>query len=371
MVEKIVTSASAGTRVPGRENEVFVDSPAAFNGLIQRIEKSKSVAIDTEGDSLHSYFEKLCLIQISVPGLDAIVDPLAGLDLVPLLRAAESRRLILHGADFDLRMLRRIGEYHPVEIFDTVIAARLTGHVEFSLAALVKEYFGVVLSKGSQKANWGRRPLSPVMLEYAHNDTRYLVDLTARLEERLIALGRLDWCRQTCQRLAEQVLSSSGSEHRERWRIKGWASTRGIETVVLRALWHWREEEAKAIDRPAFHILRNEDLLRAAKEMSTGAPLPFHHLSAGKRRRMQQAVTDALALPESEWPKKEPSQAKRMTAEQERRVDQLKAHRDKKAAELNLDPSFIAPRTTLERIVVEESDGALLPWQRAVLFGEA
>lgn len=362
------TSTPTSSNISGRENEIFVEDISGLEKLLSRIEASGSIAIDTEGDSLHSYFEKLCLIQITIPGVDAIVDPLAGLDLTGLLRVSETRRLILHGADFDLRMLRRIGEFAPKDVFDTVIAARLTGHTEFSLAALVKEHFGVVLSKGSQKANWARRPLSPVMLEYAHNDTRYLIELTAKLEERLIRLGRLDWCRQSCERVVEQALSSSATEGRERWRIKGWATTRGLETAMLRAIWHWREEEAQTIDRPAFHILRNEDLLRAAKEFSTGGDPSFHHLSGGKRRRLNAVVTDTLKLPEAEWPKKEASQGKRMTADQERRVEQLKTLRDKRAAELELDPSFIAPRTTLERIVIDDSYDSLLPWQRGVLL---
>jgi ribonuclease D len=227
-----------------------------------------------------------------------------------------------------------------------------------------------VLSKGSQKANWGRRPLSPTMLEYAHNDTRYLIELTARMEERLTRLGRTEWCRQSCERVVEQALGPSNNEGRERWRIKGWATTRGLETALLRALWHWREEEAKTIDRPAFHILRNEDLLRTAKELAAGQEAPLHHLSGGKRRRLNAVVADTLQLPESEWPKKEPSNGKRMTSDQEKRVEQLKALRDKKAAALDLDPSFIAPRTTLERIIIDDSHDSLLPWQRGVLFGD-
>jgi len=131
------------------------------------------VAVDTEADSLHCYFEKLCLIQISVPRHDYLVDPLADLDLKPLAAALARKEIVLQGADFDLRLLRRSLDFVATRIFDTVIAARLLGIRSFSLAALVEKFFGVTLAKGSQKANWARRPLPQHMAEYAMNDTRY------------------------------------------------------------------------------------------------------------------------------------------------------------------------------------------------------
>src|ERR1041385_7892417 len=140
--------------------------------LLKKIDDADRVALDTEADSLHSYREKLCLIQISVPAAisdrgynDFIVDPLAGLDLEPLRRALEPKEIVLHGADYDLRMLRRGLNFVAHKIFDTTIAARLLGIREFSLAALVKRYFGLELPKGSQKANWAKRPLPTRMAD--------------------------------------------------------------------------------------------------------------------------------------------------------------------------------------------------------------
>src|SRR5206468_6657076 len=115
---------------------------------------------------------------------------------------------VLHGADFDLRLLRRSLNFTARRIFDTVIAARLLGIREFSLAALVERYFAVKLTKGSQKANWGRRPLSQKMFEYAINDTHYLLTLADRLKAQLQQLDRLDWFRQSCERAIEQAAIS-------------------------------------------------------------------------------------------------------------------------------------------------------------------
>src|SRR6476646_943144 len=119
--------------------------------LIRQIRVADRVAIDTEADSLHSYREKLCLIQISVPSdviqsvCDFSVDTWSNLDVGPMRCALEPREIILHAADYDLRMLRRGLNFTASKIFDTVVAARLLGIREFSLGALVKRFFGVDL----------------------------------------------------------------------------------------------------------------------------------------------------------------------------------------------------------------------------------
>src|SRR5438034_45937 len=107
--------------------------------LVAKLGPHDRIAIDTEADSLHCYKEKLCLLQISIPGHDNIVDPLADVDLAPLQDALSNKEIVLHGADYDLRLLRRNLNFVPERIFDTVIAARLIGIHEFSLAAVVRE----------------------------------------------------------------------------------------------------------------------------------------------------------------------------------------------------------------------------------------
>ena len=142
--------------------------------IFPQLERVDRIAVDTEADSLHCYYEKLCLVQLSFGGNDYLIDPLAGFDLAPLAKALAEKEIVLQGADFDLRLLRRSLNFVATRIFDTVIAARLLGIREFSLAALVEKFFGTVLTKGSQKANWAQRPLPGHMAEYAINDTRYL-----------------------------------------------------------------------------------------------------------------------------------------------------------------------------------------------------
>src|SRR5262249_6062047 len=229
-------------------HSMIVTAEELFDYL-PHIMAASRVAIDTEADSLHCYREKLCLVQIEVPGQKdgTLLDPLAGFSLVPFFDALRGKLLVLHGADYDLRLFRRTGEFVPTEIFDTMIAARLVGRNQFSLAALVKSYFGIEMTKGSQKANWAKRPLTAQMMTYARNDTRYLFEIADRLTDELEAKGRMPWFHQSCRRLVENVAQSEPEKSREdAWRIAGSGTFRGRAAALLRELWWWRDAEAAA-----------------------------------------------------------------------------------------------------------------------------
>src|SRR5690606_13435105 len=118
--------------------------------LIPVLDAVDRIAIDTEADSLHHYFEKVCLLQISVPGVDAIIDPLAEIDLSSLMEVLARKTLIIQGADYDLRMMKRDYDFNATKIFDTMLAAQMLGYERFSYAALVEKQFGIALSKHGQ-----------------------------------------------------------------------------------------------------------------------------------------------------------------------------------------------------------------------------
>ena len=327
------------------------------------------IALDTEADSLHCYFEKLCLIQISVPGFDVLIDPLAGFSLEPLFEELARHELIIQGLDYDLRLLRRVGMVESGGVFDTMIAARLIGCLEFSLAALLQSNFGVVLAKGSQKANWARRPLSPQMAEYARNDTRYLEALAAKLEGELCRLGRREWFQQSCEKAIEATRIVRERELDTLWRISGSGELRGLAAALLRALWTWRDEEARAVDRPPFHIARNDLLIDAAKRFAVGDSVHLAHLSGSRSRRFFEAAERALALPESEWPKVIRTVRLRPTPEMERRFNEFKTRRDHAATAHRIEASLIASKSVLETLAAdtEATLAKLLPWQRMLL----
>lgn len=371
----------------------MITDSAQLASLIEQIESADRVAVDTEADSLHSYREKLCLLQISIPApgstvssvdadlymahgheptravCDFMVDPLANTNLEPLRRALKAREIVLHGADYDLRMLRRGLNLVAMRIFDTLIAARLLGIREFSLAALVKRYFGLTLLKGSQKANWAQRPLPTRMAEYAINDVHYLLPLAEKLEAELDRCERRNWLQQSCQRAIELAVLARTRNQDELWRIRGSGVLRGRAAAVFRALWQWREKEAEKADRPPFHILRNEDLLKAAAKFASGSVPDYRYFSFRRRQAFREAAEAALRAPESEWPVSRRRSGTRPTTETIQRAEELWHRRNKSAVELGLEPSFIAPRSTLEAIAVDgtRAPALLVPWQRELL----
>jgi ribonuclease D len=266
-------------------------------------------------------------------------------------------------------LLRRSFNFRAQRIIDTVIAARLLGIREFSLAALVQRYFGVELSKGSQKANWAQRPLPQRMLEYAINDTRYLLPLAEKLEVELQEAGRLDWFHQSCQRALEQAAIDRVREVDEAWRISGAGKLRGRAAAVLREIWHWRETEAQAADRPPFHILQNHELLRAAEAFTAGDIADYRHFSPRRRQAFREAAERALKSSETEWPVARRRSGSRPSLEVLRRSDQLKEQRDRITKEMGLEPAFLAPRSALEAIATDPAAATtlLVPWQRQLL----
>jgi ribonuclease D len=335
----------------------------------RRIAMCDPVAVDTEGDSLHCYFEKLCLIQVSIPETDVLVDPLASLDFTDFCRVLANRTTVFHGCDYDLRMLRRGIGFVPGEVFDTYLAARLVGLKEVGLASLVKYYFDIDLPKSSQKANWARRPLTPTMAQYALNDTRYLLSLAEKLGRELLDLQRWDWFTESVQRAVAAAAEDREKDPERIWKIPGSTTFRGQALAMLRAVWHWREAEAQKVDRPGFQILHNEELIELVKGVvESNAQLPAR-FSPSRRKQLQAAIDAALALPESEWPQRVRSGRSRPTEEEERRLDELRLKRDKVATELNLDPGVVAPRQALERISREPAAATqvLMRWQRELM----
>lgn len=345
----------------------MIASESALAELIGRIAHEPQIALDTEADSLHSYFEKLCLVQLSTPGEHLLIDPLCGIDLQPLFSALGGKRVVFHGADYDLRLINRSFRFDAPDLFDTMIASRLCGRKELGLAALVEHFFGVKLSKASQKANWALRPLSAQMEEYARNDTRYLLQIGATLEADLHTLGRWEWFVESRDRMMAAAREQRTRDDNKAWRISGSAALTPRAQSVLRILWQWRDSEARAWDRPAFHVMGNEDLVRIAQRAADGHPVETPRLTNRRRKSFEVVLALALGIPESEWPKKEKTRRKKIPRDQIERLDNFRAARDKAAADLQIDPAILAPRQALEATAENPSCDALMNWQRAIL----
>ena len=214
-------SVFASPFLPSQYIFSVIDTDAKLDAFLPTLKSAAWLALDTEADSLHAYPEKVCLIQISTAAGDELIDPLAKTNLDPLLDALAGHELIMHGADYDLRLFRKHHEFVPRAIFDTMLAARLLGERQFGLSSLVEKFLGVKLDKASQKADWARRPLTERMETYARNDTHHLKPLSDKLKLELQNKNRLGWHQESCARLIEECSQPPVVDGDSVWRVKG------------------------------------------------------------------------------------------------------------------------------------------------------
>jgi len=348
---------------------------------------SGPLALDTEADSLHHYPEKVCLIQLSFAGRDWLLDPLADADplaLGPVLGDAAVTK-ILHGADYDLRMLHRQFGLTVSGLFDTMIAARLTGERAFGLAALLDEHFDVQLEKRFQRADWSKRPLTAEMEHYASMDTHWLEALALKLRTRLEELGRIEWAEEEFSRL-EQVRWTPREDPETFRRVKGSGALDSRGLAVLRETWQFREQRARQVNRPPFRVLRDDALLELAKAaIDLGAAAALLTRWGGYwsrdqgRSRLLSAVDRALAAGEDQWPAPLRRERRRPAPDREKKLRELCRGRDALAEQLGIEPPVLASKAgvaealdAVERNELPDGSGPLRRWQArllAPLFG--
>ena len=353
-------------------SQPVVDNDQTLQAYLAELASVTWIAVDTEADSLHAYPEKVCLIQISTSLGDKLIDPLAGFDLAPLLAALSRHQLIMHGADYDLRLFVKHHEFVPSAIFDTMLAARLLGLRQFSLSHLVEAYLGVKLEKGPQKANWALRPLTPRMENYARNDTRHLKELSDRLRNELEAKGRLSWHQECCARLIADASRERQPDGDSVWRIKGSYALPRPALAILRELWKWRESEAVHANKPPFFVLSHDALVQiadAAGAARAWEQLIPRHLSERRRSGLVKAVRHGLSLSPEHHPRILRPKTRRPNEAERRRYLDLQKRRDTAALELGLDPTLIASRSSLSELAHdwEKQGPELMKWQRELL----
>lgn len=338
--------------------------------LIESLPKGSGlVGLDLEADSLYRYSEKICLIQICFGDQVELIDPLASCSVGNLVDWIENAEVWMHGADYDMTLMLREWKVLPKTLFDTQIAAQLLGHERFGYASLVNQYFGVELSKSSQKADWGKRPLSSTMLEYARNDVRYLLPLANLVSERLRELGRYDWFLESCH-AAQVKVRARESEVKELWKISGSGKLKPEGLSFLKCLWEWRDAEAAEWNRPSFMVAPNRMLLAWAADLAAGREVDFPlKLRNDRKERLRAAINLARKVPQKDWPR--PTRRERIKLD-EKFDSKLKQELEKRnlvAQSLGLDPSVIASRGVLERVVSgrENPEVLLLRWQRELL----
>ncbi len=356
----------------------LIDQPGQITPLLDALDRVEEVALDTEADNMYHYRTRVCLLQFLVGDQIFLVDSLAPLQLDGLWSRLAEKHLIMHGSDFDLRLLHDFCRFRPKSIFDTMLAAQLINRPRIGLASLLEDHFGVKLSKESQKANWSKRPLTQKMLDYAALDVFHLPALRDILTRELTKLGRLDWLKQQCRAQIESGSNGFAPADENDWRIGRSERLRGPGLPVLHAVWHWREQTAQRLDVPPFKVCSSELLLKIANAAEAGESeatiLTNVHL--GRRHdRLAPSLAAAIKAGLARDPKTLPRRRGRdpnhvsLSQSEIERLDRIKDDRDKIAAKLELDPTLIANRAQLAQIARAPSrlDELLLPWQANLL----
>ncbi len=245
---------------------LLVADAAALEQLVATLVREPAIGVDTESNSLFAYRERVCLIQFSTPTEDFILDPLAFDDLNSLapLFADPRQQKIFHASEYDVICLKRDYNFQFSNMFDTMVAARTLGWPQLGLAAILETHYGLRMNKRFQRADWGLRPLTPELLDYARLDTRFLVRLRDILMAELAAKGRLLEAQEEFARLERVAGAGNGVNPNAFWRINGARDLPPAQAGVLRELHEYRERQAERADRPPFKVMSDQTLLAIA-----------------------------------------------------------------------------------------------------------
>jgi ribonuclease D len=357
----------------------YIDTPDALDTLCAGLCGHDRIALDTEFIREDTYYPKLCLIQVSVPGSTACIDTLALPHLNPLLERIHDPAItkIFHASHQDMEIFYHLCDGRlPAPVFDTQLAAPLLGlPSQASYASLVDKLLGVTLEKGHARTDWSRRPLSRAQLEYAADDVRWLGPLYLELCARLEAAGRLEWLREDCAAICDPARYANAPEGAWK-RIRGAGFLDGAQLRVLQALAAWRETRARAEDRPRGWLLRDDALLDIARigPVTRDRLEEIRSLPQKAAKRYGAALIDIVRAASAAGNGAAPAAvagAGRLTDGEKALLKRMTERVRRTAAELSIEPAAIASRRDLLELLHRGEAPALLSgWRRDVVGDE-
>ncbi|MGE0760815.1 MAG: ribonuclease D, partial [Pirellulaceae bacterium] len=272
--------------------------------------QAQVIAFDTEFVSEDTYGPELCLIQVAADGHLAIIDPLSirNHEAFWQLLAAAGHETIVHSGREEFRFCLIEGGQRPTGWFDVQIAAAFVG-MEYPAAYsnLISRLLGKNLSKGETRTDWRKRPLSKRQLDYAVQDVLYLQPMRNMLHERMVRLGRESWFVEELTAWQDQLAATL---QRPSWRrLAGIAGLSARQLAIARALWMWRDEEARQRNCPPRRLLRDDLVVELARRESAD-PQRIRAVRGLEFRHVQRylpaiaaTIEHAMNLDEAEWPR--------------------------------------------------------------------
>jgi ribonuclease D len=339
---------------------VIVEDTEALSKVVDRLLEQDVIGIDTESDSFHHYQEKVCLIQVSDLGNDYILDPLKIDDMSRLGEVLENSRIVkvLHGADYDVVCLKRDFGFRIQNLFDTMVATQFLGFPKVGLADLIGRYFAEDVDKKYQRHDWAERPLQAEHLQYARGDTHWLLALREVIVHKLRQRGRFEHVMEECRLLEQREWSGRGGDPADFLRVKRSGSLDLEGLRVLRALWTYRDEQARSVDRPAFKIMPDAMLVAIASRrprtqndlhaiLRRGSALSRKH-GARLLELVESGLEDDSPIPEPTRPER--GKRARSGAGVERLMAPLRDWRNEVVRTRSLAPVVVASNQMLKEV---------------------
>lgn len=324
--------------------------------MISLVSSEPVLAVDTESNSLFAYRERVCLIQISTPTTDYLIDPLAINNLSPLgpIFASSTQQKIFHAAEYDVICLKRDYGFTFSNVFDTMIAARILAEPQVGLGSLLLTYFSVQLDKRFQRADWGKRPLTPAMLDYARMDTHYLFALKQLLAEKLAEKGLSDLGREDFDLVCSVSQQETEPNGKSCWKVSGANQLTPQETAVLQSLCTYRDQYARQVDLPHFKVLSNDLLVEISRKIP-GTLVELKEvpgMNSNLFRRHSEGLLKAVAEGLSTPPMKR-QKPRRTDQEVLTRLNALHDWRKEQGKKLKIESDVVLPRDYMEKIAAK------------------
>ena len=339
------------------------------------------VTIDTEFLRERTYWSKLCLIQMALPGKNGdavLVDPIEGdeMSMEPLydLFRHKATVKVFHAARQDLEIFFVEGNVFPEPLFDTQVAAMVCGFGEqVGYETLVKKIAKENLDKTSRFTDWSRRPLTTAQAEYALADVTHLRVIYEWLAAQLAKNGRTKWVEEELSILTDPATYTVHPD--EAWQRVKTRTTSGRFLAIVKALARFREEYAQKQNVPRSRVMKDDALLELASTRPTSAEeLGRSRLLLREGRKPEiadgilAAIKAGMEMKPEDMPK--PDLSREQLQVNPALADLLRVLLKAKSEQLGVASKLIASAADLDAIAAGERKVEALQGWRLEAFGE-
>jgi ribonuclease D len=361
---------------PGRRKHPVADeielvtTVDQLEAVIDHMAAAPRYSLDVESDGFHSYAGRVCIVTLSSEARNVVVDTLAlGPETARLARLVglTGKACLLHSGHNDVLALKREFDFNFGLIHDTSVASMLLGFTHTGLSALCQTFLGFPLAKELQRHDWSRRPILPEHVDYLVNDTKHLFSLTDLILQRVREHELIDEYEIECRAVAQSTPVERDFDPERFRRIRGALELDDAGRGVLRALYIWRNQAAKVLDRAAFRVVSDGTLLDIARLKPTDTAALAGLRGVGDWL-VNQAAQDMLAAVQQGIAQPAPFRAphrahpqdngQRMSPRQRDRLGRLKKWREREAAARGVGLQAVLPTAVLHELVLQPPENA-------------